>query len=322
MPNILSRLQGSSIGTSDTTGVLKALYSIPTGASRRQSNSNSNSPSYYVTLVEVSDLFKERLIVAYRKDPQQNKVLNLLRSLGSNASIRFSLRDDLIYYTNRDDRRKRLYVPNKLETNIFELTYNRQYYYGFYRSYNRIIRSIYLRYLTKYLRSYIEYYSKYELNQTKRHRLYSALNPINTPSIPFYTITIDFIVTLPTTIEGYDSLLIITDKALKRVLLLPGKTTYTAVDQVNVVLPALIGYRQGIPVAIISNRDAKFISSFQRSLFQVLGIELLTSTAYYPQTNGQSERTNQTVEITLRYYTSSKLTDKAGNDQTPILPYL
>ena len=73
----------------------------------------------------------------------------------------------------------------------------------------------------------------------------------------------------------------------------------------------------GLPVAIISDRDSKFMSSFWRAIFQQLQTSLATSTAYYPQSNRQSERTNQTIEITLRFHLSM-----GTDDWLTILPFL
>ena len=56
----------------------------------------------------------------------------------------------------------------------------------------------------------------------------------------------------------------------------------------------------GVPVSIVSDRDARFTSKFWRSLQQALGTKLHFSTAFHPQTNGQSERTIQTLEDMLR----------------------
>ena len=53
---------------------------------------------------------------------------------------------------------------------------------------------------------------------------------------------------------------------------------------------------------IILDRDRKFLSAFWKQLFTRLGVSLLYSTAWHPQTDGASERTNQTIEIALRYY--------------------
>ncbi|GJX07847.1 putative reverse transcriptase domain-containing protein [Tanacetum coccineum] len=58
--------------------------------------------------------------------------------------------------------------------------------------------------------------------------------------------------------------------------------------------------RHGVPVSIISDRDSKFTSQFWKSLNKALGTQLDMSTAYHPQTDGQSERTNQTLEDMLR----------------------
>ena len=56
----------------------------------------------------------------------------------------------------------------------------------------------------------------------------------------------------------------------------------------------------GVPVSIVSDRDSKFVSRFWQTLQQSLGTELRLSSAYHPQTDGQTERTNQTLEDMLR----------------------
>nr|GFD05934.1 putative reverse transcriptase domain-containing protein [Tanacetum cinerariifolium] len=62
--------------------------------------------------------------------------------------------------------------------------------------------------------------------------------------------------------------------------------------------------RHGIPVLIICDRDPRFASNFWKSLQKALGTSLDMSTAYHPKTNGQSERTIQTLEDMLRAYAS------------------
>jgi hypothetical protein len=101
-------------------------------------------------------------------------------------------------------------------------------------------------------------------------------------------------------------------------LLLPGETTYTAPEWANLTIAALMQHDWGIPCAIISDRDAKFLSSFWRTVFRKLGTNLLFSTAYHPQTDGQSERTNQVVEIALRYY----VTANPDEPWTKALPFI
>lgn len=153
------------------------------------------------------------------------------------------------------------------------------------------------------MRRYIAHCPDCQVFQTTRHLLYGSLNPLSTPSIPFYIVAIDFIVELPEVgPKGFNALLIITDKFTKKVALEPGKTIWNATDWANVVIIALFKRDWGIPKAFISNRDPRFMLSFWRAIFKKLKVDILTSTVYYPQTDGQSERTNQTVEIALRYY--------------------
>ena len=118
----------------------------------------------------------------------------------------------------------------------------------------------------------------------------------------------DFIVALPPTTSKHDCLLTITCKYTKRVLLLPGIETWDSVQWADVVIRQLLSHDWGIPMAIISDRDTRFMSSFWKHVFTILQVKFLTSTAYHPQTDGQSERTNQTVEIAMRYQLTSNLT--------------
>ena len=95
---------------------------------------------------------------------------------------------------------------------------------GFYRTYNRLVSSVYIRQLVKRLRRYIAHCLDYQVFQITRHSPFSSLNLLSTPSIPFYIVIIDFIIKLPEA-EGFNILLIITDKFTKKVVLEPGKNT-------------------------------------------------------------------------------------------------
>lgn len=90
-------------------------------------------------------------------------------------------------------------------------------------------------------------------------------------------------------------------KFSKAKILIPGRDDYSAADWAIFLLSYLRLCNWGIPRATISDRYSKFRSELWKTLFQVLGTKLLTSTAYHPQTEGLSERTNQTVEIALRF---------------------
>lgn len=92
----------------------------------------------------------------------------------------------------------------------------------------------------------------------------------------------DFIQGLPPDNEGRDTLLTVTCKFSKRVLLIMGKSTWSAEQWSEALLEGLRRADWGIPVAIISDRDRKFNSEIWRGLFKLLGTSILMGTAYYP----------------------------------------
>nr|GEV49260.1 reverse transcriptase domain-containing protein [Tanacetum cinerariifolium] len=109
----------------------------------------------------------------------------------------------------------------------------------------------------------------------------------------------DFIVGLPRTPSGYVSIWVIVDRLTKSAHFLPVKTTESIEKLTQLYLKEIV-CRHRVPISIISDRDSKFMSRFWRSLQKALGTRLDLSTAYYPKTNGQSERTIQTFEDMLR----------------------
>ncbi len=160
-----------------------------------------------------------------------------------------------------------------------------------------------IRNLSRELKRYICHCSACRLNQTPRHKPYGSLQLILTPQEPFHVIAIDFIVALPILVpEGYNSILTVTDKFSKRLGLIAGHNNYFAEDWVTRLLNHLSFTDWGLPRAIISDRYPQFLGNMWKEMCKRLGIKLLTTTAYHPQRDGQSEQSNQTIEICLRYY--------------------
>lgn len=83
----------------------------------------------------------------------------------------------------------------------------------------------------------------------------------------------------------------VTDKFTKRITLIPGRATYSAGEWAIRLLDRLDIADWGYPKVIISDRDRKFLSELWAAIFKKLGVSLLYSTAYHPQTDGASERT-------------------------------
>ncbi|GJS25669.1 putative reverse transcriptase domain-containing protein [Tanacetum coccineum] len=110
------------------------------------------------------------------------------------------------------------------------------------------------------------------------------------PEIPVWKwerITMDFVSGLPRTPSGYDTIWVTVDRLTKSTYFLPMKKTDSMEKLTRLYLMEIL-CRHGVPVSIISDRDSHFMSNFWRSLQKALGTNLDMSTAYHPQTDGQS----------------------------------
>nr|GEY33192.1 putative reverse transcriptase domain-containing protein [Tanacetum cinerariifolium] len=122
------------------------------------------------------------------------------------------------------------------------------------------------------------------------------------PEIPKWkweNVTMDFVTGLPRTPSGYDSIWVIVDRLTKSAHFLPKKKTDSIEKLAELYLKEIV-CRHGVPVSVIFYRDSLFTSRFWVSLQKALGTQLDLSTAYHPETDGQSERTVQTLEDMLR----------------------
>nr|GEZ71963.1 reverse transcriptase domain-containing protein [Tanacetum cinerariifolium] len=139
-------------------------------------------------------------------------------------------------------------------------------------------------------------YAKVKAEHQKPSRL------LQQPKIPVWKwemITMDFLSGLPRTPSGYDTIWVIIDRLTKSTHFLPIKKIDSMEKLTRLYLKEIV-CRHVVPVSIISDRDSHFTSRFWRSLQEALGTNLDMSIAYHPQTDGQSERTIQTLEDMFR----------------------
>ncbi|GJY42766.1 putative reverse transcriptase domain-containing protein [Tanacetum coccineum] len=122
------------------------------------------------------------------------------------------------------------------------------------------------------------------------------------PAIPEWkwdNITMDFITKIPKSSHGFDTIWVIMDRLTKSAHFLPIRENDLLDKLARLYLNRIVA-RHGIPISIICDRDGRFTSNFWRSFQKALGTNLSMSTVYHPETDGQSERTIQTLEDMLR----------------------
>ncbi|GJP40450.1 hypothetical protein CLOM_g132 [Closterium sp. NIES-68] len=135
--------------------------------------------------------------------------------------------------------------------------------------------------------------------KSSKQKKAGLLQPLPVPEQPWQVVSLDFITGLPPTSSGHDAILVVIDKFSKMGHFIPTHTTARTEETAQLFVRHIIS-QHGIPTTLISDRDPKFTSKFWKELMSLLGTKLAMSSAYHPQTDGQTERLNQIVEQLLR----------------------
>jgi hypothetical protein len=178
---------------------------------------------------------------------------------------------------------------------------------GIANTYALLRRDFWWPNMKKDVEEYVRGCATCQANKVNTHQITPALFPIETDpnAHPFEVVSMDFITKLPKS-GGYDTILTITDHdCTKAAVFIPCNETIDAKGVAALYLRHIYPHF-GLPRRIISDRDPRFTSSFARNLCKTLDIHQNISTAYHPQTDGQSERSNQWLEQYLRHWCNAQ----------------
>ncbi len=166
--------------------------------------------------------------------------------------------------------------------------------------------------------SYVQSCPECQKNKSRRHRSYGLLSPLELPHTPWQSIAMDFITDLPLT-DGYNQLWVIVDRFSKMAHFIPLKEdTKKAEHLCNIFIDRIWKYH-GSPQDIVSDRDSRFTSEIWQVFLETLKIKPRMSTAFHPQTDGQTERVNQSIEAYLRPFLSEN--QENWGDLLPMAEY-
>lgn len=271
-----------------------------------------------VSMIGISDNFKALLIQGYSADAHWKSIYDKLvrDSEQSGQSVeyhnfRYDASTQLLSYIDPETKAMKLCIPKNCLSKILESSHDQSGHLGFNKVYEKLRDSYHIEKLSKILRSYIRACPTCATLRNKDHRN-DMLHPLELPLKPCDCIALDFVTSLPP--DGdFDSFISITDKFSKYVTIIPNRGVDTASQVADRFFQSYYP-RFGLPLRMISDRDPKFISKFWQTLFKRLQVDLLLSSAYAPQTDGQSERSNQTIENMLRAYIGYDLNRKWVDD--------
>ncbi|XP_073133926.1 uncharacterized protein [Henckelia pumila] len=135
--------------------------------------------------------------------------------------------------------------------------------------------------------------------KVEHQRPAGLLKPLHIPTWKWEDVTMDFVIGLPITQRRMNSIWIIVDRLTKSAHFLPVRNNFSMNQYAELYIREVVRLH-GVPARIISDRDPRFTSNFWKSLHHGLGTKLAFSTAFHPQTDGQSERVIQILEDLLR----------------------
>ncbi|GJR54711.1 putative reverse transcriptase domain-containing protein [Tanacetum coccineum] len=135
--------------------------------------------------------------------------------------------------------------------------------------------------------------------KAEHQKLYGKIQPLEIPVWKWEKITMDFVTKLPRTTKKHDAIWVIVDRLTKSAHFIPIREKMPVHKLAKIYVHEIVA-RHGVPVSIVSDRDGRFTSNFWRDFQEELRTRLHMSTTFHPQTDGQSERTIQTLEDMLR----------------------
>ncbi|KAH8152984.1 uncharacterized protein LAJ45_03211 [Morchella importuna] len=254
-----------------------------------------------LTAVRVNQLqntFLERLSAAAKEDGIWQELHRSLVERKRNLDQNLSVKDGLIVYKNR------WYIPKdkKLQMDILTDTHDSKVagHFGQFKTLERVKNNFFWPNMDKDVEEYVRSCDSCQRNKTSRHKMFGMLQPLEIPYRPWASISMNFIVGLPES-RGFTKIWVIVDRFSKMAHYIPLPTLNKTEDLAKLFLKE-VWRLHGLPDDIVLDRDSRFISHFWQSLMSLLNVKLKMSTSFHPQTDGQTERVNQTLEHYLRSY--------------------
>jgi hypothetical protein len=198
----------------------------------------------------------------------------------------------------------RIWVPDSDDLRLRVLLYHHDHPISGHFGQNKTLELIRRNYTWPSVRTFVKDYCKSctacARSKATRHRPYGNLRQLPIPEKPWNSISMDFIEQLPSS-EGFTAILVVVDRLSKQAIFIPTYDTITSMQLAQLFVLHVFS-KHGVPSHVTSDRGTEFVSHFFRSLGKALNMRLHFTSGYHPEGDGQTERTNQTLEQYLRIY--------------------
>jgi len=200
-----------------------------------------------------------------------------------------------------------VYIPNSrpLRTRLLELAHDASGHFGRVKTVERLSRHCVWSGMTKEVEDYCRSCAVCSANKSSNELPAGLLKPLPIPERVWDSVGIDFVGPFPMSKEGHDYILVLTDRFSKMLKMRACTQTITAAGTGRLLLEMMLDVGR-LPSSIVSDRDVRFTAAAWGQLWRGLKTELKMSTAYHPQTDGQTERMNRTLQTVLRAYAEKR----------------
>ena len=240
-------------------------------------------------------IWLQEVLNSYTTDVTAQQLLTELAVVSPNAAG-FSLQHGLIY------KGTTLWVGNNtaLRTKIIAAFHSTAVggHSGVQASYQRVKKLFFWPGLKQEVDSFVKQCSVCQQSKHEHCKYPGLLQPLPIPENSWQDLSMDFVEGLPKS-DSFSVIMVIVDRFTKFAHFYPLKHPFTAKTVAQVFFDNVVKLH-GVPKTIVSDRDKVFTATFWKELFALLGTKLQMSSAYHPQTDGQTERVNQCLEMFLR----------------------
>lgn len=222
---------------------------------------------------------------------------SLIKGLQTTPLENVAYTDGLLY------KRGRLYVPEgQCRLDVMTIFHDSPSagHFGVQKTVDLIKRSYWWPKLTPYVTEYIKSCETCARSKAPNHSQYGFLHSLPIPEGPWVSISMDFIVDLPPS-DHHTAILVVVDRFTKMAHFIPCAKAVSASKTVSLFMDHIFRLH-GLPKEIVSDRGPQFVSRFWKHLFTACGTKISLSSAYHPQSDGQTERVNQILEQYLRCF--------------------
>jgi transposase InsO family protein len=301
---------------------------VPDALSRRPDHREINTLS-----VQLNPGFRQRLIDGYKDDHRLKPIYE--SCLQESPPSNYSLVDGVLCMQRNDTLLVCIPSNSDIRLSLLHDAHDSAIagHFGFEKTYGHLHSRFFWPSMAKDTKLYVLTCESCQRTKPSNQPPAGLLQPLPIPDRPWQTVTMDFVGPLPKTPRGFDSITVFVDKLTKQVHFVPSHTTDSA-SQVARIFFDQVFRLHGMPTTIVSDRDTKFTSRFWKELSRLMDVHLAMSTAFHPQTDGQTERANRTLITMLRNFVDQRqsnwdlllsaaefATNNATNASTGVSPF-